>query len=120
LRRRAQNRASQRAYRDRKDRRVKELETQLEEMGEQNETLRRDHAELCAAHEKLKEEQTRWREGNEGLGYEDAQLWRTETCLSPLLGKNAKELIDKGLMVKVMICKRCFGNGAGATTAHCD
>jgi hypothetical protein len=87
-------------------------------MGEQNETLRRDHAELCAAHEKLKEEQSRWREGKEALENDNAQLWRTETCLSPVLGENAKDLIEKGLMVKVMICKRCFGNRANA--AHCD
>jgi AP-1-like factor len=60
-RRRAQNRASQRAYRARKDRRTQELEIQLKEMGDQNESLKRDHAELCAAHEKLQREQSRWR-----------------------------------------------------------
>jgi hypothetical protein len=74
-RRRAQNRASQRAYRDRKDRRMKELEMLVKETGEQNESLKRDHTELCAAHEKLKGEQARALENNE------AELWGTENAM---------------------------------------
>jgi hypothetical protein len=53
-RRRARNRTTQQAYRDRKYHRVQELETQLKEMGEQNDSLKRDYAELSAAYEKLK------------------------------------------------------------------
>jgi uncharacterized protein (DUF3084 family) len=80
-RRRAQNRASQQAYRDRKNRRMKELEMQVKETGEQNESLKRDHAELCAAHEKLKGEQARWREGKEALENNEAELWGTENAV---------------------------------------
>ena len=73
-RRRAQNRASQQAYRDRKDCWMKELEMQVKETGDQNESLKRDHAKLCAAHEKLKGEQARWREGKEALENNEAEL----------------------------------------------
>ena len=74
---------------------------QLKEMGEQNETLRRDHAEACAAHEKLKEEQTQWREVKKASEDNDAEVWS-------MLTESAEHFIEKGLMVKVMICKRCL------------
>jgi hypothetical protein len=83
-------------------------------MKEQNETLRRDYTELCAAHKKLEKEQAQGREGKEELGNNDAQRWWTETCLSPVLGENVEDIIGKDLMVKVMICKRCLSNRANA------
>jgi hypothetical protein len=53
---------------------MKELEMQVKETGEQNESLKRDHAELYAAHEKLKREQALWREGKEALENNEAEL----------------------------------------------
>jgi len=53
---------------------MKELEMQVKETGDQNESLKRDHAKLCAAHEKLKGEQARWREGKEALENNEAEL----------------------------------------------
>ena len=61
---------------------------QVKETGDQNESLKRDHAKLCAAHEKLKGEQARWREGKEALENNEAELQGT---------KNAVDLIQKKL-----------------------
>lgn len=94
-------------------------------MNELNEQLRRERDEISAAHEKLKEEQARWKEEREGKETVEDGRWRTETCLSPILstenkvsamGKNGaeKEHGETSLMVKVMICKRCFGEGTGS------
>jgi hypothetical protein len=69
---------------------------QLKEMGEQNEILRRDHAEVCAAHEKLKGEQAQWREVQKVFENNHAELWS-------MLVENAKDFIEKGLTVKAMI-----------------
>jgi hypothetical protein len=92
-------------------------------MGEQNEQLRKERDELSVAHEKLKEEQARWKEERKGRDAMEDGRWRMETCLSPVLegsgalGRNDEK--DRGtsggpnLMVKVMICKRCFGTGTG-------
>jgi hypothetical protein len=74
---------------------------QLREMGEQNETLRREHTEVCAAHEKLKGEQAQWREVKKDFENNHAELWS-------MLVENAKDFIEKGLTVKAMICKRCL------------
>jgi hypothetical protein len=54
-RRRAQNRASQRAFRHRRDQRVKELEGKLEEMISQYENLTKEYTELSQMHNALKE-----------------------------------------------------------------
>jgi len=56
-RRRAQNRASQRAYRERKDQRIKDLEQMLNEAKQRNDTLSRAYAELHAEYVKLKASQ---------------------------------------------------------------
>jgi hypothetical protein len=51
--------------------------------------------------------------GEDGAG-EETGRWRTEMCVSPLLGKGVREG-EKGVVVKVMICNRCFG-----TAARCE
>jgi hypothetical protein len=120
--RRAQNRASQRAYRDRRDQHVRELETQYEEMARRNEELTREHEALCAAHEKLKAEQEQWRAETSARaagaarfesGEEELQ-WRAEACLNQMLGAGGGREGEEGgafagLVVKIEVCKRCFG-----------
>ncbi|KAI0134420.1 hypothetical protein BJ170DRAFT_199069 [Xylariales sp. AK1849] len=56
-RRRAQNRASQRAYRERKDQRIKDLEDLLNEARQKNDGLNQAYATLQAEYIKLKSEQ---------------------------------------------------------------
>ncbi|KAM0333105.1 hypothetical protein ACHAQA_001764 [Verticillium albo-atrum] len=53
-RRRAQNRASQRAYRERKDQRIKDLEQMLAEQKEKSESLGQAYADLHAEFNKLR------------------------------------------------------------------
>lgn len=52
-RRRAQNRASQRAYRERKDQRIRELEALLDEARQKNDALNQAYAALQAAYKSL-------------------------------------------------------------------
>ncbi|KAI2606059.1 uncharacterized protein GGS25DRAFT_371690 [Hypoxylon fragiforme] len=56
-RRRAQNRASQRAYRERKDQRIKDLEVLLNEAQKKNDILSQAYSSLQAEYIKLKREQ---------------------------------------------------------------
>ncbi|KAI0019349.1 hypothetical protein F4780DRAFT_450777 [Xylariomycetidae sp. FL0641] len=56
-RRRAQNRASQRAYRERKDQRIKDLEVLLGEAHQRNDVLSQAYASLQAEYLKLKTDQ---------------------------------------------------------------
>lgn len=56
-RRRAQNRASQRAYRERKDQRIKDLEVLLNEAQSKNDVLSQAYTSLQAEYIKLKSEQ---------------------------------------------------------------
>lgn len=53
-RRRAQNRAAQRAFRERKEKHARDLETQLNAMTEKYRTLEWSHHELNAAYDKLR------------------------------------------------------------------
>lgn len=53
-RRRAQNRASQRAYRERKDQRIKDLELMLSDERVRNDMLSQAYAELHTEHDKCK------------------------------------------------------------------
>jgi len=52
-RRRAQNRAAQRAFRERKEKHARDLEVQLSELSIKYRSLETSHAELTAAYEKL-------------------------------------------------------------------
>ncbi|KAG7116828.1 hypothetical protein HYQ44_006455 [Verticillium longisporum] len=61
-RRRAQNRASQRAYRERKDQRIKDLELLLSEQKEKSESLGQAYANLHAEYSKLRAMQSRPRQ----------------------------------------------------------
>lgn len=56
-RRRAQNRASQRAYRERKDQRIKDLEVLLSEAQQKNDVLSQAYTALQTEYIKLKSEQ---------------------------------------------------------------
>ncbi|KAK8089856.1 AP-1-like transcription factor napA [Apiospora hydei] len=56
-RRRAQNRASQRAYRERKDQRIKDLEVLLNEAQQKNDVLSQAYTALQSEYIKLKTEQ---------------------------------------------------------------
>ncbi|KAI0386624.1 hypothetical protein F5Y04DRAFT_67829 [Hypomontagnella monticulosa] len=56
-RRRAQNRASQRAYRERKDQRIKDLEVLLSEAQKKNDVLSQAYSNLQAEYIRLKREQ---------------------------------------------------------------
>jgi len=55
-RRRAQNRASQRAFRDRKEKHVKDLERRFEELEGKHKALERSYSELNVSQESLKKE----------------------------------------------------------------
>lgn len=56
-RRRAQNRASQRAYRERKDQRIKDLEVLLGEAQKKNDVLSEAYTNLQSEYIRLKREQ---------------------------------------------------------------
>ena len=56
-RRRAQNRASQRAYRERKDQRIKDLETMLTDAKQRNDVLSQAYATLHAEYVQLRTSQ---------------------------------------------------------------
>ena len=65
IRRRAQNRASQRAFRERKEKHVQQLEAQLADLEAKHRKLERSYSEvvgLKAKHTALKEEAERMRE----------------------------------------------------------
>ncbi|KIN02917.1 hypothetical protein OIDMADRAFT_52740 [Oidiodendron maius Zn] len=80
LRRRAQNRASQRAYRSRRDRKVKELQDKLDEIISQYEKLTREYAELSKMHDALKEKKQQWKgELEEDSDSEIANITRGST-----------------------------------------
>ncbi|KAF1987426.1 hypothetical protein K402DRAFT_392695 [Aulographum hederae CBS 113979] len=53
-RRRAQNRAAQRAFRERKEKHARDLETQLAALSDKHRTLETSHAELQGAYNKLR------------------------------------------------------------------
>jgi len=66
-RRRAQNRASQRAFRDRKEKHVKELEQKLGSLEEKHSTLAQDHEALQQEYESTKKQLARVQRENETL-----------------------------------------------------
>jgi len=107
-RRRAQNRASQRAYRDRKDRRVKDLEEQLEDLERRHAKLSKDHEELCIAHAELKERLKQKDEKTESNDSFETTCFAISTPNST--GSSPRET---SFTVKVAICKRCFGDASG-------
>ena len=62
IRRRAQNRASQRAFRERKEKHVQQLEAQLAELEAKHKALARNYSDLVPMHKKLKEEAEKMKE----------------------------------------------------------
>lgn len=56
IRRRAQNRASQRAFRERKEKHVQHLEHELEELENKHRTLEKSYTDLDSTHAQLKQE----------------------------------------------------------------
>ncbi len=84
---RAQNRASQRAYRERKDQRIKDLEQMLNEAKQRNDTLSQAYAELHAEYVKLKTSQ-----------FHDA-TYQTDLAFDPTIGLTNNDRIDMDLFV---------------------
>lgn len=80
-RRRAQNRASQRAYRERKDQRIKDLEALLTDAQQKNNVLTQAYSSLQAEYMKLKSEQ------DTATQYQQAGL-----AYDPLITTNAGEM----------------------------
>ncbi|KAI9680319.1 MAG: hypothetical protein M1829_001205 [Trizodia sp. TS-e1964] len=66
-RRRAQNRASQRAFRERKEKHVKDLEQRLSELEEKHKNLAQSYAKLSMANEKLKLDNEKLSNENDAL-----------------------------------------------------
>jgi hypothetical protein len=66
--RRAQNRASQLAYRSRQAKYVENLEGKVKELSEKYENLEKTYSDLKASHDMLKEELTRTDTGDEIVG----------------------------------------------------
>ena len=62
IRRRAQNRASQRAFRERKEKHVQQLEAQLAELEGKHKTLAKKYSDLLPTQRKLKEEAEKMKE----------------------------------------------------------
>ncbi|KAI8633990.1 hypothetical protein F5Y19DRAFT_416058 [Xylariaceae sp. FL1651] len=82
-RRRAQNRASQRAYRERKDQRIKDLEVLLSETQQKNESLSQACANLQAEIVKLKSQQA-------------TQIWPNSLAWDPTI--TPPQMEDMGLL----------------------
>jgi hypothetical protein len=96
-------------------------------MAKRNQELTREHKALCAAHEKLKAEQEQWKAERAAKSKEVSKFesgeeelhWRAEACLSQMLEVSGRGgVVDGeeggngklgGLVVKVVVCKRCFG-----------
>jgi hypothetical protein len=99
-------------------------------------TLSREHATLSASHLKLQQELQR---RDDEVRAEDAR-WRTEDASAVVVGAGlrlgfgsigadadvgagltpanaAAAAKDRGVVVKVMVCKGCFGDGRGASWA---
>lgn len=66
-RRRAQNRASQRAFRDRKEKHVKELEHKLQELEDKHSSLSQSHETLQQEYSNTKKQLAKVLEENESL-----------------------------------------------------
>jgi hypothetical protein len=96
-RRRAQNRASQRAYRERRGRHVKSLEERLENMASQHEFLFKEYAQLCAEHERVLEDAAQWKA-------DLTEVKENQPSQSIILNRGGDG--EKPLFVKVMICKK--------------
>ena len=62
IRRRAQNRASQRAFRERKEKHVQQLEAQMAELEAKHKALARNYTDLVPIHKQLKEEAEKMKE----------------------------------------------------------
>jgi len=77
-RRRAQNRAAQRAFRERKEKHARDLEVQLNELTTKYRSLETSHAELTAAYEKLQKtlELLTQKEETDGAGAGSAETLR--------------------------------------------
>jgi AP-1-like transcription factor len=87
-RRRAQNRASQRAYRERKDQRIKDLEQMLNEAKSRNDVLSQAYAALHAEYVALKAAQLK-----------DQQSYQTELVFDPTMGMTNNDRLDMDLFV---------------------
>lgn len=72
-RRRAQNRASQRAFRERKEKYVADLQTQLHELESRNRKLEKSRSDLDRANERLQREVDRLRAELQSLDSEAEQ-----------------------------------------------
>ncbi|KAK3392039.1 hypothetical protein B0T20DRAFT_456415 [Sordaria brevicollis] len=83
-RRRAQNRASQRAYRERKDQRIKDLEQMLNEAKQHNNALGQAYAALQAEYDALKASQFKdlGYTTASNLTYQHSSLPATSTAMS--------------------------------------
>jgi len=66
-RRRAQNRASQRAFRDRKEKHVKELEHKLQDLEEKHNNLSESHEQLQQEYDTARKQLARLTQENESL-----------------------------------------------------
>ncbi|KAI9873249.1 MAG: hypothetical protein M1830_000622 [Pleopsidium flavum] len=80
MRRRAQNRASQRAFRDRKEKHLKDLEHTLEDLGSKHQTLVQSYSNLSVINGQLNEEVEKLTAENENL-----RSSRDSSILSTLL-----------------------------------
>lgn len=109
-------------------------------MAKRNQELTRELEALVAAHEELKAEQEQWRAEQSARAKEAAEAReaarakegfksreeglhsKAEACLSQMLGAGGGGEEEDGgkfgeFMVKVVVCKRCFGP---QTKAKCE
>ncbi|KAI9842909.1 MAG: hypothetical protein M1837_006741 [Sclerophora amabilis] len=92
-RRRAQNRASQRAFRDRKEKHVKDLENRLRELEDKHQTLEQSYTDLHAEHSRLQRQMEKL--NSESVSRRDA----SDEGFSELLNDEEFETIINGSLL---------------------
>jgi hypothetical protein len=115
-RRRAQNRASQRAYRDRKDKRVKDLEEQIDAMSAKNTALQAQLDAVLAEVEALRKEKAElaeWKSEREMNEVEKSLLEKEKAEGKGGQGEAPLGEEERSFTVKVVIRKNPGGKGTG-------
>jgi AP-1-like factor len=90
-RRRAQNRAAQRAFRERKEKHARDLEAQLSVMSDKYNKLQVSHSELNAAYEKLRKTIELLTQGDDAEGEDEGS---SNTCRRSSSSDTLRKLLE--------------------------
>ena len=113
-RRRAQNRASQRAFRERKEKHVQQLERQLEELEAKHRTLTQSYTTLDSTHGQLKQEVEQLRGELISLTGASFSSSSSSTTVSQSRENSAAELSEAALFDQFAV-EGLFDPGQGIT-----